>query len=543
MSAAPLRSKELIALAAELRRRARCRESLHAFNMSVQIPTVAAEPMCPDETLVGPSRLLMAKHHAAIDDVLERTMTRPFGRCLIMAPPGSAKSLRTVLAASWFIGKKPGAQIIYTSYAGTLAEKQSRRAQQVVNQEAYRQIFPEAPTLAKDSVKEWSLSNGSEWMASGLLGGITGNRADGIVVDDPVSGREDADSEAMRQKTLDAYQDDLLTRLKPGAWMVFIMTRWHEADLMGSILPDDYDGRSGMVRCKDGLEWEVLNIQAKCERHDDPLGRQIGEYLWPEYMPIAHWQMHENAEGSEARRKWESLYQQRPAPQGDGRFNEQMIDYYKPGTQPVNLAYVGAGDYAVTEGGNDFTELGVFGVDANGELWEVDWFHKQVDAGTGVEKTLDMIARWRIPMWFNEGGVIDKAMGPLFNLRMRERGKKDPRVYADRRSIPSMNDKVAKCASFLGRCAAGGEKAPGVWNTGVVHFRDNANSRRVVGQLVALPAGRFDDAADVCGLIGRALDQFPVARLPKAPPQRGIKPFTGAWLEYEEPKPPSTRFR
>lgn len=544
MSAAGQHVKaEVRAALAELHRRARCRESLHAFNMSVEIPTVAVEPMCPDETLVGPSANLMAKHHAMIDGVLERTMNKPFGRCLIMAPPGSAKSLRTVLACAKQMGAKPGTQLIYTSYGGTLAEKQSRRCQAVVQQERYRQIFPEEPVLEKDSVKEWSLSNKSEFMASGLLGGITGNRADGIVVDDPVSGREDADSEAMRQKTLDAYQDDLLTRLKPGGWIVFIMTRWHEADLMGSILPDDYDGRSGMVRCKDGLDWEVLNIQAKCERHDDPLGRQIGEYLWPEYFPAQHWQLHEFAEGPEARRKWEALYQQRPAPQGSGRFHETMIDYYADGTQPVNLAYIGAGDYAVTEGRNDFTELGVFGVDCNGELWEVDWWNKQCDTGTSTEKTLDMIARWRIPMWFNEGGVIDKAMGPLLNLRMRQRGQTDPRVYADRRAIPSMNDKIAKCSSFQGRCASGGEISPGQWRPGVVHFRDNANSRRVVGQLIALPAGRFDDAADVCGLIGRAMDQFPVARVPKTEGPRGIKPFTPQWVEYEEKKPETVRFR
>lgn len=513
--------------AAELLRRRRCRESLHAFNMSVDIPTVATPAMCPDETLTGPSANLMAAHHAAIDSVLERTMLRPFGRCLIMAPPGSAKSLRTILATTWFMGRKPGAQIIYTSYASTLAEKQSRRAQMVVQQPAYAQIFPEGPALEKDSVKEWSLTNKSEFMASGLLGGITGNRADGIVVDDPVSGREDADSEQMRQKTLDAYQDDLLTRLKPGGWIVFIMTRWHEADLMGSILPDDYDGRSGMVRCKDGLEWEVLNIQAKCERHDDPLGRKPGEYLWPEYTTPQHWQVHENAQGPEAARKWASLYQQRPSPQGSGRFTEDMFDFYEPGTEPVHLAYVGAGDYAVTEGRNDFTELGVFGVDPAGDLWEVDWWHDQCNTGTSTEKTLDMIARWRIPMWFNEGGVIDKSMGPLINLRMRQR-----KVYTDRRAIPSMQDKVAKCSAFQGRAAAR-----------TVHFRDNANSRRIVAQLCALPAGRYDDAADVCGLIGRAVDQFHPARVPEQKKENKIKPFTGAWVEYEEPQEPAIRYR
>lgn len=512
----------------ELIRRERARTSLHTYALSVDIPTAPFLAPMPDEDLVGPARNLMAIHHAMILGVIERTMNRPFGRCMIFAPPGSAKSLyASVLAPTWEMGRRPGSRIILTSYASDIAERQSRRCHNIVQQQAYRDLWPEAPTLQKDAAGDWSLSNTSEMLAKGLGAGITGNRASGAIIDDPVQGREQADSEEERKNTLDAYQDDLMTRLLPGAWLLYIMTRWHEADLAGSILPDDYDGRSGMVRCKDGLEWDVLNIPAKCERVDDPLGRQLGEYMWREWFPEKHWQMFELAQGAEAARTWSSLYQQRPSPTGSGRFDVEMFDFYKEGAHPPYLAFILAGDYAVTEGGGDFTEVGVFGVDPQGELWEVDWWHKQCAAGEGVEKTLDLVKKWRVPMMFNEGGVIDKATGPLFNLRMRQR-----RVYADRRAIPSMQDKVAKCASFQGRASAR-----------TVHLRDNANSRRIVQQLVALPAGRYDDAADVCGLIGRAVDQFPMARVPAPKKESAIKPFTAAWLEYQERQAGELRYR
>lgn len=531
--------------AAELLRRLRCRESLHTYALSIDIPTAPMAALCPDETLTGPSEFLMAKHHAAILHTLQRTMDRPFGRALIMAPPGSAKSLYTgVVGATWEMGRKPGSRILLTSYQSKLAERQSRRAQIVVQQQHYRDYFmfcmqckklygecehdsPADPVLEKDAAGEWNMSNGSEMLAMGLTAGLTGNRASGGIIDDPVAGRAEADSEIERQNVLDAYQDDFLTRLLPGAWVVIIMTRWHEADLAGSILPEDYKGESGLIKCRDGLLWEVLNIPAKAERADDPLGRKPGEYMWPEWFPPQHWQMYENAAGAEAARTWASLYQQRPTAQGAGRFRMVMFDFYKPGTEPPYLVYIGAGDYAVTEGKNDFTELGVFGVDPTGDLWEVDWWHEQCDTGKSTEKTLDMIKRWKITMWFNEGGVIDKAMGPLINLRMRQR-----RIYADRRALPSMQDKVAKCSAFQGRAAAG-----------TVHFRDNANSRRVVQQLCDLPAGRYDDAADVCGLIGRAVDQFYPARIPEPKREHIIKPFTGEWLEYEEPRVRRVRWR
>lgn len=516
--------------ARELKRRLRCRESLHSFALNVDIPTAPKGAIHPDEDLLGPAYGLMAIHHAKILETLQRCMDTMFGRCMIFAPPGSAKSLySSVVASAWEMGRKPGSRILLTGYGSHISERQARRTMQICEQTQYRDLWDEAPTLDRTAAGDWSMSNGSNMLSMGLMAGLTGNRCSGGIIDDPVAGREEADSEEMRQKTIDAYQDDFLSRLLPGAWVALIMTRWHEQDLAGSILPDDYKGQSGPILCKDGMVWEVLNLQAKCEQVDDPLGRKPGEYMWPEWFPVKHWEMYEKASSREAQRAWASLYQQRPTTRGDGRFTEESIDFYQPGSEPPYLAYVGAGDYAVTKGGGDFSELGTFGVDPEGDLWEVDWWSRQVDTGESTEATLDMVKKWKIPMWFNEGGIIDKAVGPLMNLRMRQR-----KVFTDRRAIPSMADKVAKCSSFQALCAVG-----------KVHFRDNANSRRVVGQLLSLPAGRYDDAADVCGLIGRAIDQFPVARTPqpKRSGKTGIVPFTEAWLMWKDEAEKKVRYR
>jgi hypothetical protein len=58
------------------------------------------------------------------------------------------------------------------------------------------------------------------------------------VIDDPVRSREDADSQAVRDRTWDWYKTDLLTRLRPGGRVVLIQTRWHEDDLAGRILAE-----------------------------------------------------------------------------------------------------------------------------------------------------------------------------------------------------------------------------------------------------------------------------------------------------------------
>jgi hypothetical protein len=531
-------------VARELLRRKRCQDSLASFALNIQMPTVPAAPMYPDEDLLGPAENFMSRHHAVLLDCIQRTMMKAMGRALIMLPPGAAKSLYVdCVGTTWYMGKFPGSRIMLTSYQGDLAERQSGRAQFIVEQDDYRLIFGDQARLAKDAKKDWLLDNGSNMLAMGLTGGLTGNRANGWIIDDPLSGRKEADSETQRQDCYNAYKDDLLTRSLPNAWGIIVLTRWHEDDIAGRILPDDYDGRSGVIRCKDGLDWEVLNIPAKCERTDDPLGRELGEYIWPEYYPPEHWAMFEKAQGAESARTWSSLYQQRPTPQGSERFHESMFDFYQEGAAPPYLAYVGGGDYAVTEGRNDFTELGVFGVDPQGDLWEVDWWHKQANTGTTCEQSIDMMKKWHTPMWFNEGGVIDKAMGSLFNLRLRQRNQAGENIYCDRRAITSMADKLAKCASFQGRAASGGERGDGTFNKGSVHFRDNANSRRIVQQLVSLPAGRYDDAADVCGLIGRAMDQFPVGRMPVMSNRPQLVPFSVEWLEHQENEKSKMRWR
>lgn len=512
--------------ASELARRKRATQSLHTFGMSIDIPTVIGEAPQPDETLC-PAEYLYALHHRVIIAAIERTINRPFGRLLIMAPPGSAKSsYASVVLPPYVMGRRSKFQFILTSYASELAWKQSARAMKIVEQEKYKQLAwgYDAPLqFTKEAQANWELNNGSACIAAGLTAGITGNRADGWVIDDPVAGREEADSELNRKKVWDAYKDDLLTRVKPEAWGILIMTRWHEDDLAGRILPEEYKGESGMIRCRDGLDWEVLNIPAKAERLDDPLGRAPGEYLWPEWFPPKHWNIFESGDA----RTWSSLYQQRPTPAGTGQFKPEMFNWYDRNELPTRLAKVGAGDYAVTKGGGDFTEYGVVGLDSGSNMWFTDWWYGQVTSDVWVNGSIAMAQKHNVKLWFNEGGVIDKSTRPSFNKSMREwkdaAGNLRP-YFMDLRSLPSMQDKVAKLQAFQARAAAGT-----VWMP-----RWQPWAHRLVEQLCAFPAARYDDGADVCGLLGRAIDQLPVGGPPPAARLEGMKPFSAEWLEYEE---------
>jgi predicted phage terminase large subunit-like protein len=306
--------------AAELLRRRKARSDILQYANAIEVP---GKPISsdPDTELFQPIETTMAHHHRLILEALDRICKMPHGRLMIFLPPGSAKSTyASVVFPSRFLGEDGGRKLILSSYGDDLARKMGRRTRAIIKQARYRQIWN--AELANDSkaAESFALTNGSEYMACGILSGITGNRAHGLIIDDPVKGREQANSETIRQKTYDAYKDDLLTRLIPGGWVVLIQTRWHEDDLAGRILPDDWNGQSGKFLCKDGFEWEVLSIQARCEVENDPLGRKQGEYLWPEWFDRKHWSQFESSQTT-----WNALFQQRPSPLEGNLFKPDMI--------------------------------------------------------------------------------------------------------------------------------------------------------------------------------------------------------------------------
>lgn len=507
------------AAATELLRRRKARSSLVHFAQAIEIPGAPISDE-PDEWIFRPVGSGLAVHHVVMLEAIQRCIETPYGRLLIFMPPGAAKTTYTsVVAPAWAMGKWPGFKVINTSYSDTPALRSSRRCRQIVNSGAYRSIWPAPVTLVPGSasVEEWTLTNDATALWSGLLGSITSARCDLGIIDDPVSGREDADSEAMRRKTWDAYRDDFKTRLKPKASIIIMQTRWHEDDLSGAILPENYKGESGPILCRDGQVWEVLNIPAKAEHADDPLGRARGAYLWPEWFDAQHWAQYENEP-----RTWSALYQQRPQPDSGGQFERGWFNRFELGQEPAELRKYGASDFAVTkktmDNHPDFTEHGVFGVDPTGDLWVLAWWFGQEATDVTIDAFLDLVDAYGTIGWFDEGGGIKNALEGSIERRMRER-----KVFVAVDYLTSSQDKIARVAGFRGRARAR-----------TVHIPKTAWGDRLIAQLCSFPFGRFDDAVDVCGNIGRALGQiFNAAAVPAGKPEPP-KQFTQPWFDARD---------
>jgi predicted phage terminase large subunit-like protein len=200
---------------------------------------------------------------------------------------------------------------------------------------------------------------------------------------------------------------------------------------------------------------------------------------------------------------------------------------------PASLKFYGASDYATMEIEHgkkepDFTENGIVGVDHIGDWWFTDWFYKQCETDVGIRNFIRLVGFWKPIRWWNEGGIIDKAIGPAIRSAMRAK-----QTFTAIEMLPSIDDKSMKCQAFHARAHAK-----------TIHFPLRRKwTDHVIDQLCKFPGGKHDDAVDVCGLLGRGIDKMHNASLPSAPRRDILVPFTEKWLEYKAvPDQPKVRF-
>ena len=272
-----------------------------------------------------------ARHHALICRKLEAVANGKINRLLIAAPPGSAKTTYVNLAfPAWYLGRNPDKLVITASHTAELAETMSGKVRNLIADERYGNIFPKT-RISKDSKSKgrWSTMTKGEYFATGVGGAVAGRRGDLIIIDDPFRSRADAESKARRELVDSWYKADIYTRLKPGGAIVLIATRWHPDDLSGRLLARALAG--------EGDKWDTLILQAVCEDpENDPLGRQFGESIWPEWFSE---EMLEGVKRTVSVREWESLYMQRPAPLEGGMVGRDWFKWYKtlPEGEPAKI--------------------------------------------------------------------------------------------------------------------------------------------------------------------------------------------------------------
>lgn len=246
-----------------------------------------------------------------IDQHLVDLVDTPDGRLLISMPPQEGKSHRVARwFALWVLLQHPETRVAIVSYEHGVARRWGRAIRDDIT------MHPQLGLKVRDDVAaqhEWQLDGheGGVYTA-GIGAALTGRPVDLLIIDDPIKDREQADSEVYRQRAWDWWTDVGSTRLAPGAPVVQVATRWHEADLAGRL-----------VAAEDGHLWTTLNIPAQAD-HDsaegerDPLEREPGEFMVSARgRTTEQWEAIKVRSGS---RTWTALYQGRPSPPEGGMF-------------------------------------------------------------------------------------------------------------------------------------------------------------------------------------------------------------------------------
>ena len=277
------------------------------------------------------------EHVRLIAEHIDAVEAGQIDRLLITMPPRHGKSETTTKRYPLYcLEKRPDENVLVTGYNERFARKFGR---------ATRNMAAERGLVAPDkaAADEWATTAGGLYMARGVGSPPTGTGFSRIIIDDPIRRREDAESDAYREKVWDWYSDDLYTRLEPGGALIIVMTLWHH---------DDIGARA--VASEPG-KWTILKLPAIS---DD------GKALWPERFSIAALERIRSVTTG-----FEALYQCNPTPREGSLFQVSKIGLVDQA--PEGLPKARGWDFAATQDAGDYTaSVLIEGPDADGVFYE-----------------------------------------------------------------------------------------------------------------------------------------------------------------------------
>lgn len=202
-----------------------------------------------------------------------------------------------------------------------------------------------------------------------------------------------------------------------------------------------------------------------------------------------------------------------PVPDDSAYFKRDDFQFYD--SLPSQLRMYGAGDFALTDGGGDSTEMAIGGVDPNDDLYLVDWWTGQETMDVWIEAMLDLVEKHKPHLWGAEAGQIRRATEPWLDKAMRKR-----KTWVQMEWFPAISDKPTMARSFQAMA-----------KTGRVYLPRTMWAEDLIDQLIRFPKGRKDDKVDVCGLFGRLIDQMHTPFV--AEPEKEKEPVDSYGFEEE----------
>jgi predicted phage terminase large subunit-like protein len=437
----------------------------------------------------------------AITDAVWRAESGSRGRpeiILVSTPPRHGKStLISTYAPAWYLGSWPDRRVLLASYEADFAANWGAKARSVLERVG-SELYGVKVSERSSAARHWEIEGRKGGMATAGVGGpITGRGANLFVIDDPIKNAEQAASALIREKHWEWWLSTARTRLEPGAVVLVVMTRWHEADLGGRLLAESKEGGDPVLE---------IRLPALAEEND-PLGRSVGEALWPQRYSTEYLA---NTRTTLGPYWFSAMYQGRPSPDEGGIFDHGDFRYFRiegdevvlsrpEGKKRFGTSYCRkfqVADLAASESESaDYTVIAEFWATPDGELLVNDVVRARVAVP-------DQPALFR--KHHTGGPVKVESIGyqtGLVQTMLREGFPAEP-VYPDA-------DKVTRAASAA--VLYRGEK---VFHRAKAPWLSDFES-----ELLAFPAGEHDDQVDVLAYAARELPNLQTTpyKLPDRP--------------------------
>lgn len=360
-------------------------------------------------------------------------------KLVIEAPPQHGKSLSVVDFAAWASGLNPDIRTIYTSFSERLGVGANLACQRIMSSHKYRKAFPgitiggSATSSRNRSVIEF-VGHSGYFRNTTVRGSITGESLDLGIIDDPIKGREEAGSKALRDKTWDWFTDDFFTRFSENAGMLVILTRWHIDDTVGRM--------RGIM----GDNLRVMSYPAIAE-HDER-HRKAGDPLFPEHKSL---QFLLERKATMPSTSWEALYQQNPQVIGGEIIKVANFGRY---TIPPVIKHrnIYADTAQKTAERNDYSVFACWGKGDDGKVYLLDMIRGKWEA---PELERRAIAFWAKNKAAQEPGALrhmkieDKASGTGLIQKLKSQ------AHIPVTGIQRSKDKYTRLLDVLGYIESG----------------------------------------------------------------------------------------
>ena len=257
---------------------------------------------------------------------------------IAMPPQHSKSSLVTVALPVWLTIRNPKLRILVVN-----AEKELSKTFGIQIRQLMHNIGPyydmEVSNVQSSNTSLMFTKNGqlvdstAGIKLTGISGGISGRPADVVIIDDPYKGIEKEFTPTALNHSWRDYSSLIEQRARTKTKMILLHTRWNSEDIQGRLLLDDYQKQ----------KYEFIQLSA-IANEDDPLGRKLGEPLWPEYYDINFYLDKQKTMGE---RQFQAIYQQKPLDLTSNFFyvnkiiwEDYSLDrYYESDCRSYDMAY------------------------------------------------------------------------------------------------------------------------------------------------------------------------------------------------------------